>query len=153
MQAWQNMADRMLLVMVKKNNQYVAGSINFYKGQGLYGRYWGYIEDLKFMHFEACYYQQIEFAIQNKIQIFEAGAQGQHKIKRGLIPFYTYSSHWFNHSGFHQAIHNYILNEKIKIDYEKQYCENRSPYKKKIKDYSSTNKSSIRLRLRIMLIF
>lgn len=127
--AKEKLANHMLLVMVKKHGKYVAGAMNFYKGKGLYGRYWGYTEELKHMHFEACYYQLIDFAIRNKIQIFEAGAQGEHKIKRGLIPFYTFSAHKFMHPGFHEAIGKYLETEKEILDRKKAYFSERSPYK------------------------
>jgi len=128
-QVWKKMPDRILLILVKHNNDYVAGSINFYKGKGIFGRYWGHKEDLKFMHFEACYYRQIEFAIQNKMTIFEAGAQGPHKIKRGLIPYYTFSSHWFANKNFHALIKEYLKLEKQYKDREKDFFDQRSPYK------------------------
>lgn len=125
----QKMADRILLILIKKQGEYVGGSTNFYKGKGIYGRYWGHSEPLKFLHFEACYYQQIEFAIRNKMKIFEAGAQGQHKIKRGLIPQDTHSVHWFAHQGFHQAIAQYLPKEADQVEKEQSYYSQRSPYK------------------------
>lgn len=124
------MADRLLLILVRKGGRTIAGAINFYKGKGLYGRYWGYLEALRYLHFEVCYYRLIEFAIKNKMRLFEAGAQGEHKIKRGLVPFYTFSSHRFVHGGFYQAIRKYLEAEKEIVDQKFAYFSKRSPYRK-----------------------
>lgn len=123
------MSDRLLLITACRDKTIVAGSINFYKGSGLYGRYWGHTEDVPFLHFELCYYQQIEWAIKNQIKLFEAGAQGEHKIKRGLIPQNVYSAHWFGNQGFHQAIGNFVKREHEAMEKNKKFYQERSPYK------------------------
>ena len=90
----QNLKDNILLVLAKKNDQYVAGALNFIGSDCLYGRYWGCNQFFPAMHFELCYYKAIETAIKLKLNKVEAGAQGPHKIKRGYIPTATYSAHF-----------------------------------------------------------
>jgi predicted N-acyltransferase len=89
----ETMADKVLLVMAKRAGKYIAGAINFIGGDTLFGRHWGAIEHHPFLHFELCYYQAIDFAIQNKLARVEAGAQGEHKLARGYMPVTTYSAH------------------------------------------------------------
>src|SRR6187402_1413117 len=88
------MADRILLVMAKRNGRYIAGAINFIGADTLYGRHWGAVEHHPFLHFELCYYQAIDYAIARKLAVVEAGAQGEHKLARGYVPVTTYSSHF-----------------------------------------------------------
>jgi predicted N-acyltransferase len=80
----ETMRDRVLLVMAKRNGRYIGGAINFIGSDTLYGRHWGAIEHHPFLHFELCYYQAIDFAIQKKLKRVEAGAQGEHKLARRL---------------------------------------------------------------------
>ena len=93
------MADRILLVMAKRNGRYIAGALNFIGSHALYGRNWGAIEHHRFLHFEACYYQAIDFAISRGLARVEAGAQGPHKVARGYTPQATYSPHWIRDAG------------------------------------------------------
>ena len=88
------MSDDLLLIMCKRDGRYVAGAINFIGGNCLFGRNWGCIEHHPYLHFEVCYYQAIEFAIERGLTRVEAGAQGQHKLARGYLPSHTYSAHW-----------------------------------------------------------
>ena len=111
-----SMKDRILLCMAKKGDQWVGGSISFKKGSKLFGRYWGCTEELKNLHFELCYYQPIEYCIENELVSFEAGAQGRHKIQRGFTPTWTYSCHRINHPQFSNAISSYIQEEKKVLD-------------------------------------
>lgn len=127
---WKSMSDRILIFLARKDGLAVASSINFFKGTGLFGRYWGHSESVKHLHFEMCYYRQIEFAIARGMQKFEAGAQGEHKIKRGLIPQYTFSAHHFAHQGFHEAIGKYLISEKAHMENEMKSFAEKSPYKK-----------------------
>jgi predicted N-acyltransferase len=107
----------------------IAGALYFFSSEVLYGRYWGANFDVPNLHFELCYYQGIEFCIENQIKIFEAGAQGEHKISRGFEPTLTYSAHKIKHVEFHKAIENYILNERKQIkDTFPILCE-RLPFK------------------------
>ena len=80
------MPDDILLVMAKRNGRWIAGAINFIGSETLFGRHWGAVEHHPFLHFEVCYYQAIDFAIQRKLQRVEAGAQGEHKLARGYMP-------------------------------------------------------------------
>lgn len=94
----------------------------------LYGRHWGCTEQIDKLHFEACYYQGIEYCIKHKLKVFEPGAQGEHKIARGFIPTLTRSAHWLNQSPFDESIRAFIKHEKSAV---KQYMSSlKSPYKK-----------------------
>ena len=105
-----------LLVIAKKNNEIVAGALNFIGQDTLYGRNWGSKLDIPFLHFELCYYQAIEYAIENKIKIVEAGAQGHHKIQRGYIATSTYSSHYIGNQSFSSAIKNFVKMEEKEVN-------------------------------------
>jgi uncharacterized protein len=126
----ERMADRILLVMGKRNGSYVAGALNFIGGDTLYGRYWGCLETHNFLHFEACYYQAIEFAIANKLAHVEAGAQGEHKLARGYVPETTYSLHYFADPGLASAVERYLRHERSAIEREQQVLSEALPYKK-----------------------
>ena len=89
----------MLLVMAKRAGRYIAGAINFIGCDTLFGRHWGAVEHHPFLHFELCYYQAIDFAIQHKLARVEAGAQGEHKLARGYMPVTTYSAHYIADPG------------------------------------------------------
>jgi predicted N-acyltransferase len=95
----------------------VAGALFFYDEEKLYGRYWGSSEFYEKLHFELCYYQGIDFCLKHKLKVFEAGAQGQHKIARGFKPIRTYSAHKIKHPAFKEAIENFIQSEKQQIAY------------------------------------
>ena len=88
------MADDILLIMAKREGRYIAGALNFIGGDTLFGRNWGCVEDHRFLHFEVCYYQAIDFAIARGLSRVEAGAQGGHKVVRGYLPEATFSAHW-----------------------------------------------------------
>ena len=103
---------RILLVIAEKDNQMIAGTFNYYKNEKLFGRYWGAIKHYQNLHFECCFYQLIEFSIQNQIKIFEAGAQGEHKFLRGFSAVPVYSSHYIFHKEARAAIKNYLDQEK-----------------------------------------
>ena len=107
-----SMADNILLIMAKRNGKYIAGAINFIGGDVLYGRNWGCIENHPFLHFEVCYYQAIDFAIQNKLKRVEAGAQGEHKLARGYRPVTTYSAHYIADPSFRNAVSRYLDEER-----------------------------------------
>ena len=111
----QTMLKRLVLILAYVDKDCVAGAINFQKGDCLYGRYWGCKGNYRSLHFELCYYQPIEFAIRKGISLFEAGAQGEHKIQRGFLPELTYSAHWVEHKGFRSSISNFLEEEKESI--------------------------------------
>lgn len=118
------------------NYECVAGSLMFISDSTLYGRHWGCREQVDKLHFEACYYQGIEYCIKHQLQRFEPGAQGQHKIARGFIPTLTRSSHWLNQSPFQKSIEDFIGHEKANIDAYMQSLK--SPYKPAKESPSST---------------
>jgi uncharacterized protein len=126
----ERMSERVALVLAKANGVYVGGALNLIGHDTLYGRYWGCIEDYKFLHFEACYYRAIDFAIERGLKWVEAGAQGPHKIQRGYLPKETYSAHWIRNEGFSKAIENFLSQEKKEIENEMHYLIEGSPFKK-----------------------
>jgi predicted N-acyltransferase len=109
------MRDKILLVMAKRAGRYIAGAINFIGSHTLYGRHWGAVEHHPFLHFELCYYQAIDFAIQNKLARVEAGAQGEHKLARGYMPVTTYSAHYIADPALRRAIADYLKRERAYV--------------------------------------
>jgi predicted N-acyltransferase len=124
------MPERCLLVMVKRGDRPIAGALNMIGGDCLYGRYWGAVEQHPCLHFEVCYYQAIEFAIQNKIARVEAGAQGEHKLARGYLPTKTYSAHFIAHRGLRRAIADYLQRERAYVDAAGAQLTELGPYRK-----------------------
>ena len=123
------MKNKILLIIAKQNNKIVAGALNFIGSNTLYGRNWGSIVDIPFLHFELCYYQAIEYAIDNNIKKVEAGAQGHHKIQRGYVAESTYSRHLIQNESFAKAVRNFVQLEAKEIDKQIQLInEQGSPY-------------------------
>jgi predicted N-acyltransferase len=112
----ETMRDKVLLVMAKRAGRYIAGAINFIGSHTLYGRHWGAVEHHPFLHFELCYYQAIDFAIQNKLARVEAGAQGEHKLARGYMPVTTYSAHYIADPALRRAIADYLKRERAYVE-------------------------------------
>jgi len=110
--AAERVGHRIVVVIARRAGVMVAASLSFEKGRHLYGRYWGTLERADCLHFELCYYRLIEHAIDSGKALFEAGAQGEHKIKRGLIPVAVHSAHWLAHPGLHHAVAGYIDHER-----------------------------------------
>lgn len=108
----QSLADITLVCFAETNGEIVASSLCFQKGEHLYGRYWGCKEYIDCLHFELCYHQPIALCIQKGWTKFEAGAQGEHKLKRGLLPTPTHSLHWLAHQGLHHAIADFCSKEE-----------------------------------------
>jgi predicted N-acyltransferase len=124
------MAERVVLIMARKAGRYVAGALNLMGRDALYGRNWGCLGDFPFLHFEACYYRAIDFAIAHGLKRVEAGAQGQHKIQRGYLPVPTYSAHWIRDPGFARAVEDFVRRERLALEYEMGQLENElSPFK------------------------
>ena len=121
--------DQLVLALARKQGRWVAGTINYHKGPHLFGRYWGCRQDFRSLHFELCYYRLIEYAIEQGVQRFEAGAQGAHKIQRGFLPNLTYSAHWIAHPAFHRAIGEFIEEEKRSIQSNIEENPELSPYR------------------------
>ncbi len=124
-----SMADNILLVMALRDGQPIASALNFYNQEALYGRSWGALEYHPGLHFEACYYQAIEFCIENKIPVFEGGAQGEHKLSRGFLPETTWSAHWLAHPRFAQAVDDYLKRETRGMSFYMDELNERSPFK------------------------
>ena len=110
------MADRILLILARRDENYIAGAINFLGDDAIYGRNWGAIEDRPFLHFEVCYYQAIDYAIQRGYRRVEAGAQGEHKLLRGYEPVQTYSAHAFADPALHAAVADYLTAETRAVE-------------------------------------
>ena len=112
------MADRIALVMAFRNETPIAGALNFIGRDALYGRQWGALEEVPFLHFELCYYQAIEFAIARGLSRVEAGAQGEHKIARGYLPSPVYSAHWIADPALRDPVARYLDNERPAVEAE-----------------------------------
>ncbi|MDP6219868.1 MAG: GNAT family N-acetyltransferase [Alphaproteobacteria bacterium] len=126
-----SMADRILLVMAEYDGRIIGGALNFIGSDTLFGRNWGADLDIPCLHFEACYYQAIEFAIEGGLAQVEAGAQGFHKVQRGYMPATTHSAHWVAHDGFRAAIERFLAAERSGIDAEINNIEiGANPFKK-----------------------
>lgn len=95
-----------------KEEDIVAVSLCFERGKHLYGRYWGALEDIDSLHFELCYHQPIEYCIERGLEKFEAGAQGEHKLKRGLLATHVNSWHWLEHPGLHNGVGEFLAEER-----------------------------------------
>jgi len=128
-QVAQTLPKQVVLVLADYEEQCIAGSLMFCSDTTLYGRHWGCIEYIDKLHFEACYYQGIEYCIQHQISLFEPGAQGEHKVARGFVPTLTRSSHWLMPNPFQQAIERYALHEQEAIADYIQRCRQHLPYK------------------------
>jgi len=126
----ERMADRILLVMAKRNGRYIAGAINFIGNDRLYGRNWGCVEDHPFLHFEVCYYQAIEFAIAKRLGRVEAGAQGEHKLARGYQPVITYSAHDIADPGFRRAVASYLEHERLYVEQTAEELASATPFRR-----------------------
>jgi hypothetical protein len=120
---------RSLVSMAYRDGVPVAGALSFQKGAHLYGRHWGCLEHHDKLHFELCYYQLIEYCLENGYSRFEAGAQGQHKVKRGLLPSETYSSHFIYHPGLANAVAAYLPEEAAGNRAEMEHFQQRSPFR------------------------
>ena len=123
------MAEKILLVMAINDGDLIGGALNFIGTDTLYGRNWGASRHIQNLHFEACYYQAIEFAITNKLRCVEAGAQGFHKVQRGYLPVTTYSAHWIAHDGFRQAVEKFLRAEARGVFDEQNQIALASPFK------------------------
>ncbi|MFK7791804.1 MAG: GNAT family N-acetyltransferase [Devosiaceae bacterium] len=126
----ERMADDVLLIMAKRDGNYIAGALNFIGSDALYGRNWGCSEHHPFLHFEVCYYQAIDYAIAHGLARVEAGAQGSHKLARGYTPAITTSMHYIPNPSFRQAVADYLVGEREQVMFDTQYLEQRTPFRK-----------------------
>jgi predicted N-acyltransferase len=124
------LSDQILLVMVKYSGRYVAGALNFFDDETLYGRNWGCTASIPFLHFEACYYQAMDVAIERGFKRVEAGAQGGHKLLRGYLPTPTYSAHYISHDGLRHAVREYLEHERNAVAEHMKELGALAPFKK-----------------------
>ena len=125
-----DMGEQILLVMARLNGRYVGGALNFFDDTALYGRNWGCTHYVPFVHFEACYYQAIDFAISKRLGRVEAGAQGGHKLLRGYLPRPTYSAHYIAHAGLRRAVADYLENERAAVAEHMEELMDQAPFRK-----------------------
>lgn len=118
-----HLPEHTVLTFAEQGGEIIAGALYFRDSRTLYGRYWGCLQELDALHFEACYYQGIEYCIRNGLQRFDPGAQGEHKIQRGFAPTRTYSYHWIEDLQFRAAIDNFLVEECADIE---RYIEDAS---------------------------
>src|SRR3954454_20701772 len=130
----ETMAKDILLVMARRNGRWIAGAINFIGSDALYGRNWGAVEHHPFLHFEVCYYQAIDFAIQRRLKRVEAGAQGEHKIARGYLPQTTYSAHYIVDPDLRRAVRDYLGRERQYVAEAVRELTDAGPFRKGAND-------------------
>jgi predicted N-acyltransferase len=126
----EKMRDKILLVMAKRNGRYIAGAINFIGSDTLFGRHWGCLEQHAFLHFEVCYYQAMQFAIERKLSRVEAGAGGSHKVTRGYMPTTTYSAHYIADPRLRRAIDDFLSHERVHVQAEIEEYAEAAPFRK-----------------------
>ncbi|MBK7161971.1 MAG: N-acetyltransferase [Sphingomonadales bacterium] len=125
-----SMSDSIVLFLAYRGGQPVAGALNLLGPDCLYGRYWGCVEDVPFLHFELCYYQAIDFAIAHGLARVEAGAQGEHKLARGYLPVTTWSAHFIADPGFRSAIEDFLQRERRAVEREQEFLGELGPFKR-----------------------
>ena len=123
------MPQNLLLVIAERAGQPIAASLVVHDDTTLYGRYWGALEHVPCLHFETAYYQPLEFCIEQGIQVFEGGAQGEHKMARGFLPTRTWSAHWLKHPAFSDAVERFLERESGGIEEYIDELNDRSPFK------------------------
>ena len=123
-------APKILLIMARRGDHYIAGALNLMDDQVLYGRNWGAVEYVPFLHFETCYYQAIDFAIARGLSKVEAGAQGAHKLLRGYMPTATYSAHHIAHPGLRRAVSDYLARERQAVAEHIEELSEHGPFRK-----------------------
>ncbi len=126
----ERMGDRLVLVLALLDGDPIAGALNFVGEDALYGRYWGCTLDKRFLHFELCYYQAIDIAIERGLKRVEAGAQGGHKLARGYEPVQTWSAHWIANPSFRDAIADFLEREKEGVAVDQLFLGERTPFRK-----------------------
>ncbi len=124
------MADRVLLVMARRNGKFIAGALNLIGDDALYGRNWGCTEEHPFLHFEVCYYQAIDFALSRGLARVEAGAQGEHKLLRGYEPAPTYSAHYIPDARLARAIDDFLKRERAEMERMIEAYGEHTPFRK-----------------------
>ena len=123
------MPQHLLLVLAERAGKPIAASLVIHDETTLYGRYWGEVEHVPCLHFEAAYYQPLEFCIEEKLRVFEGGAQGEHKMARGFLPTRTWSAHWLAHPAFADAVERFLQRERAGMDDYLDELNDRNPFK------------------------
>jgi len=125
----ERMGDAVLLFLACRGGQPIAGALNFVGNDTLYGRYWGASEEVPFLHFELCYYQAVEWAIDHRLQCVQAGAQGEHKVARGYEPVITRSAHFIPNRSFREAVAKFLEAEREGVAAEVEWLRRDLPYR------------------------
>ncbi len=125
----ERMGDSLVMILALDEGMPIAGALNFIGQDALYGRYWGCARDVRFLHFELCYYQAIEIAIERGLDRVEAGAQGGHKLARGYEPVQTWSAHWIADPGFRDAVADFLERERDGVTTDQVMLDRRTPFK------------------------
>lgn len=128
------MPDAMVLIVAEQDGTPVASAMNMRGGTTLYGRYWGSIRYVPGLHFETCYMQSIAYCIARKLSVFEGGAQGEHKLSRGMLPVRTYSAHWIRDARYAEAIADFLSRETPLMDRYVEELGDHSPFRKADRD-------------------
>jgi hypothetical protein len=123
------MPENILLVVAERDNRPIASALNLWDPTTLYGRYWGGLEFHSGLHFETCYYQALEFCIERGIQVFEGGAQGEHKLARGFLPVKCHSAHWLKDARFSRAVEDFLSRETGGIEQYVNELDDSSPFR------------------------
>ncbi len=126
----ERMGERIVLILAYDGDRAIAGALNFVGQDALYGRYWGCTREVRFLHFELCYYQAIDIAIARGLSRVEAGAQGGHKLARGYEPVQTWSAHWIADPGFRAAVADFLERERAGVANDQFYLGSRTPFRK-----------------------
>jgi uncharacterized protein len=126
----ERMPENVLMVLAEHEGRPIAAALDLFSPTTLYGRYWGALEYVPGLHFEACYYQAMEFCIERGIALFEGGAQGEHKHARGFLPEATRSLHWLAHEAFARAVDEYLERERGGIGAYIDELEDRTPFRR-----------------------
>lgn len=126
----ERMGDSVVLVMAKREGRYIAGALNMVGANRIYGRYWGCLEEHPFLHFEVCYNQAIDYAIEHGLEVVEAGAQGEHKLARGYEPITTHSAHYIANPGLRDAIDRYLVRERREVERHQAILTEHTPFRR-----------------------
>ena len=127
--ASEKLGDRLLLFLALRDGHPIAGALNLIGSDTLYGRYWGCTEEVPFLHFELCYYQAVEWAIDHGLKSVQAGAQGEHKLARGYEPVITKSLHFIPNPNFKAAVADFLEAERAGVEQEIGWLRNSLPYR------------------------
>ncbi|WP_439567172.1 GNAT family N-acetyltransferase [Sphingopyxis sp.] len=126
----ERMAEHILLLLAYDGEQAVAGALHFVGADTLYGRYWGCLTEIPYLHFELCYYRAIDIAIARRLARVEAGAQGGHKLARGYGPVATWSAHFIADPGFRRAVADFLDQERQAEEVEMAWLEGHMPFRR-----------------------